>query len=152
MMAVEMLRRTAEYDYWANKTCFDAITAAGKQPKAEELFGHILNAQRIWHARIAGLDSTGIEVFPAADMTAFGARIGEVRALWEVFLAGLNDGTLTRFAPYRTTTGAEYSTAVGDVVNHVFLHSAYHRGQIALVLRSSGAVPPATDFIAFARL
>jgi uncharacterized damage-inducible protein DinB len=30
---------------------------------------------------------------------------------------------------------------------HVLLHSVYHRGQIALQMRSSGAEPAYTDFI-----
>jgi uncharacterized damage-inducible protein DinB len=34
---------------------------------------------------------------------------------------------------------------------HVFLHSAYHRGQVSLMVRRSGGVPAPTDFIAFVR-
>ena len=30
---------------------------------------------------------------------------------------------------------------------HVTMHSAYHRGQIAMVLRDSGVAPPYTDYI-----
>jgi uncharacterized damage-inducible protein DinB len=36
---------------------------------------------------------------------------------------------------------------VEDVLTHVLFHSAYHRGQIALQMRASGAEPAYTDFI-----
>jgi uncharacterized damage-inducible protein DinB len=38
-------------------------------------------------------------------------------------------------------------SAVQDVLTHVVLHSAYHRGQIASLMRAGGAVPAYTDFI-----
>jgi len=40
---------------------------------------------------------------------------------------------------------------VQDILTHVLLHSAYHRGQIASQVRSSGEQPPYTDFIHAAR-
>jgi uncharacterized damage-inducible protein DinB len=35
---------------------------------------------------------------------------------------------------------------------HVALHGAYHRGQIAQVIRQGGGEPVNTDFITFQRL
>ena len=34
-----------------------------------------------------------------------------------------------------------------DVLTHVILHSAYHRGQVALAMRAAGMEPAYTDFI-----
>jgi len=36
---------------------------------------------------------------------------------------------------------------VGDILTHVLLHSAYHRGQIAVDLRAAGLTPAYTDYI-----
>jgi uncharacterized damage-inducible protein DinB len=36
---------------------------------------------------------------------------------------------------------------VEDVLTHVLLHSAYHRGQIASQMRAGGEEPAYTDFI-----
>jgi uncharacterized damage-inducible protein DinB len=33
-----------------------------------------------------------------------------------------------------------------ELVQHVAKHSTYHRGQVVLLLRQTGQVPPATDF------
>ena len=38
-----------------------------------------------------------------------------------------------------------------DILTHVVLHSAYHRGQIASQMRAGGAPPAYTDFIHAAR-
>lgn len=42
-------------------------------------------------------------------------------------------------------------SAVRDVLLHVALHGSYHRGQLAWLARTAGAVPTATDFIVFSR-
>jgi uncharacterized damage-inducible protein DinB len=36
---------------------------------------------------------------------------------------------------------------VEDILTHVLLHSAYHRGQIASQTRAAGGTPAYTDFI-----
>jgi uncharacterized damage-inducible protein DinB len=43
--------------------------------------------------------------------------------------------------------GEPWRSAVGDVLDHVLLHGAYHRGQIASDLRAAGCEPAYTDFI-----
>jgi len=41
---------------------------------------------------------------------------------------------------------------VEDILTHVTIHSAYHRGQIASDLRAAGQAPAYTDFIHAVRL
>ena len=38
---------------------------------------------------------------------------------------------------------------LGDLIQHVTNHSTYHRGQVVLLLRLLGRVPPPTDFALF---
>ncbi|HEU5359182.1 MAG TPA: DinB family protein, partial [Gemmatimonadales bacterium] len=52
---------------------------------------------------------------------------------------------------YRNSAGLEFTSTVEDILLHVALHGAYHRGQVARALREGGAVPNATDYIAFIR-
>jgi len=40
---------------------------------------------------------------------------------------------------------------VEDILAQLFGHSWYHRGQIALLVRSIGAEPAATDFVYWTR-
>jgi uncharacterized damage-inducible protein DinB len=69
-----------------------------------------------------------------------------------LFVMTLDEATLAREAVYHNSTGAAFRTPVGDVLQHVFLHGHYHRGQAAAALREAGTTPPWTDYIAWVRL
>ena len=43
--------------------------------------------------------------------------------------------------------GEPWTSRVEDILLHVVMHSAYHRGQIASDVRASGHTPAYTDFI-----
>ena len=62
-------------------------------------------------------------------------------------LNALDEPALAEPRTYVNTKGETHTTAVGDVLLHVLLHSAYHRGQIASVVRAAGAEPAYTDYI-----
>ncbi len=48
---------------------------------------------------------------------------------------------------YTNSKGEPWTSSAGDIVMHVILHGAYHRGQIAIVIRAAGEEPAYTDFI-----
>ena len=48
---------------------------------------------------------------------------------------------------YANSKGERHANRVEDVLTHVLLHAAYHRGQVAADLRAAGAEPALTDFI-----
>jgi uncharacterized damage-inducible protein DinB len=52
---------------------------------------------------------------------------------------------------YTNSDGQHFETSVSDILTHVALHGAYHRGQVAHLLRGAGAEPQATDYIQFGR-
>jgi uncharacterized damage-inducible protein DinB len=54
---------------------------------------------------------------------------------------------LSQTVTYKNTKGEEWSSSIGDVLTHVLMHSAYHRGQIASHMREQGHTPAYTDFI-----
>ena len=41
---------------------------------------------------------------------------------------------------------------LGEILEHLHLHGAYHRGQIAAWMRWEGIAPVNTDFITFVRM
>ena len=71
----------------------------------------------------------------------------EMGIAWRDFLTKLGPGELDRTIEYRNTKGESWSNRIEDVLMHVIMHSAYHRGQIAMEMRGAGAVPAYTDFI-----
>jgi uncharacterized damage-inducible protein DinB len=54
---------------------------------------------------------------------------------------------LVRSVAYVNSKGEDWTTAVDDILFHVVLHSTYHRGQVAHVLRAGGATPAYTDYV-----
>jgi len=54
---------------------------------------------------------------------------------------------LSQMISYKNSRGEAWTSAVQDVLTHVLMHSAYHRGQIASHMRVSGQTPAYTDFI-----
>jgi uncharacterized damage-inducible protein DinB len=73
-----------------------------------------------------------------------------VESLEEV-VNGMEDGDRSRPITYRNTAGAEFTTALEDILLHVAMHGGYHRGQVAALLRSAGDEPSSTDYIQWAR-
>ena len=64
---------------------------------------------------------------------------------------GLDGRQLGATARYVNSRGQPFENATADVLDHVLLHGAHHRGQASVALRAAGATPPALDFIAWAR-
>ena len=48
---------------------------------------------------------------------------------------------------YTNSKGEPCTSRVADVLTHVALHGAHHRGQLVAELRAAGHVPPYVDFI-----
>jgi uncharacterized damage-inducible protein DinB len=52
---------------------------------------------------------------------------------------------------YKNFEGQVFTTLLSDIITHVVNHGSYHRGQISRLIRESGGIPPATDYIVFVR-
>jgi uncharacterized damage-inducible protein DinB len=52
---------------------------------------------------------------------------------------------------YLTMAGAEFKTPIRDVLTHLVMHSAYHRGQVAAAVREDGGKPTPTDYVVYLR-
>ena len=66
--------------------------------------------------------------------------------LWTEHLEKV-DGNFFETISYKNSKGEPWSSTVLDILTHVIVHSAYHRGQIASHMRETGQTPAFTDFI-----
>ncbi len=148
---MELLKRALDHMAWADGAVLEALKAsASPDPAALELLGHVLGAEHVWLARLDGRPPT-VAVWPklgVAECTSVLARNRD--GLLQSF-GTLAPGDLTRTVHYRTSAGDEFDSSIGDILLHVCLHGAYHRGQVAWLLRRGGGVPPPTDYIGFVR-
>ena len=139
------------YDAWANRRVLESLNQAQAPPKALELFAHILAAQEIWMSRLAGLDSSQIEVRPVRTLTECEEGQRRLERALDQLLHGLSDEVLDQPIDYRTTGGKQYRNTPRQILTHVAFHGQHHRGQIAAFLREAGATPVPTDLIAHYR-
>ncbi len=160
MTTLADLRDDLNYDAWANARVLRSLEAAqparpaqppGAPEQAVRVLGHILGAQRVWLARLRGQDTSAVAIWPDLSLDECAAHLGHLQTAYDAYLAGLTEADLSGQVTYRNSRGEPFETAVRDILRQVFRHGAYHRGQIALLLREQGHEPAGTDFITFVR-
>jgi uncharacterized damage-inducible protein DinB len=147
MELVEYLRRQFAYDEWANREVLDALRVGQSSTvKPRQLLAHILSAERLWLERIRKQPQT-FPVWPDFSLDQCESQISELASLWLEYLEHLSSAALSQRVPYQNSKGEAWTNTVADILTHVVLHSAYHRGQIASHMRATGEQPAYTDFI-----
>jgi uncharacterized damage-inducible protein DinB len=147
MELLEYLRRQFAYDSWANRAVLTALsrnTSSSARPL--QLLTHILSAERLWLERIRKKPQS-LPVWPDFPADRCEAQISELDRLWREYLGQLSPSALSEKVAYKNSKGEPWASTVEDVLTHVLLHSAYHRGQIASQMRAGGEEPAYTDFI-----
>ena len=143
----DYLRRQFAYDEWANREVLNAIRAAGDDnPRSLQLMSHILAAELVWLERLKGQPQS-VPVWPQPDLAQCEAQAAKLGGQWLEFLDLITAGDVSQSISYRNSKGEEWTNTIVDVLTHVVMHSAYHRGQIATHMRATGQTPAYTDFI-----
>jgi uncharacterized damage-inducible protein DinB len=151
MSVLEHFRRQFEYEFWANGEVLRALAALSEAPaQALTTFSHIIAANWVWLDRLEGRPQR-LPVWADLSVTENGQHLQELQAGWQSYLGSLSDQTLWSRCGYINSKGERWESTVSDILSHVLLHSAYHRGQVALEMRRSGNAPAYTDFIHAAR-
>jgi uncharacterized damage-inducible protein DinB len=144
---IRHFRRQLAYDVWANREVLTTVRASrASAARGLQLLAHILSAELLWLERLQQRPQSH-PVWPEMSLEQCEAWIGEVSDLWRKYLGALGPDDLGKTVSYKNSKGEPWSSSVEDVVTHVMLHSAYHRGQIASFMRANGDIPAYTDFI-----
>jgi uncharacterized damage-inducible protein DinB len=147
MELLEHLRRQFAYDEWANREVLAGLkTSAHPTPRPLQLLAHILSAERLWLERIRE-QTQSLPVWPDFALDQCEEQIAGLARLWSEFLGQISPAGLSETVVYKNSKGEPWTSTVEDILTHVVLHSAYHRGQIASQVRAGGEQPAYTDFI-----
>ena len=145
------LKRLFHYDRWANREALASVRAIPSPPaRSLKLIGHIVGAEALWHARLTG-GQAPLPVWPDLAAGQVETWLGDLESLWRKYLDRVIPGRLEERVSYTNSRGEPFTSTVEDVLTHVVVHSAYHRGQIAADVRAAGHQPAYTDFILAAR-
>jgi len=161
-MTLDELRRLNAYNGWANHRLLDAAARLDPEHLTQPLGGSFGNLMAIFR-HVLGAESTWLERFHGRSPRAFEAEgalgtLAAVRARWATldgeyaaFLDGLGEHDVAREVAYRSFKGDPFRHPLGVLLQHVYNHSTYHRGQVTMSLRILGAEPVATDFVLYVR-
>jgi uncharacterized damage-inducible protein DinB len=141
------LRRQFAYDAWANQEVVKAIQrAVGDNARSLQLMSHILAAERVWFDRLKQQPQS-VPVWPTTNLAQCESEAECLGRIWLEYLNTLSDADIGDTVSYKNTKGEDWKSTVFDILSHVIMHSAYHRGQIASHMRASGQTPAYTDYI-----
>ena len=150
MNTVVHLRELFRYNDWANRRVI-VILKENSTEKALSVLAHLLTTEAEYFARLYGKDSTGFDFWPALTIEQCGRLARDNSEKYEKMLRGFDEEGLDLVTQYRTSEGLPKENTFREVLTHVVMHSAIHRGNIVLSLRESGLVPPQTDYIIYLR-
>jgi len=122
------------------------VSGAGAPAAAVRVMAHVAAAEHLWKNRLHA-DPTPVVVWPESSVDEIAAQLDGLGRILPAFVAGLAVVDLVRPVAYVNSKGEAWTTSVEDILLHVVLHSAYHRGQVAFVLRAAGATPAYTDYV-----
>jgi uncharacterized damage-inducible protein DinB len=145
------LRQLFEHLRWADERVQESLTEAVNPPSHTlDLFAHVVAAEHVWLSRMRG-EKPEVAVWPKLSLSQC-LELGTRNA--DEFLAlveSLDEIGLDSGVTYKNSAGLEFTSSFRDILLHVALHGAYHRGQIAAAIRAGGDTPAPTDYIAFVR-
>jgi uncharacterized damage-inducible protein DinB len=151
---LDALRDLYAHQAWADAQHWAALSAAAGALRSEELkdrLVHLHGAQRIWLGRWKGASVP----FPTPGQFTV---LEEIRTFAQAthrdlatFLSGLDEHALAATIRYTDLKGSAHAQPLGGLMLHLALHSQYHRGQNASLLKRLGHPAPATDFVQWLR-
>jgi uncharacterized damage-inducible protein DinB len=145
-------RELFEYDYWANSETLASLkTVPGGSEKARKAICHVIGAQRIWMSWFENPAPPTAQPWPDLTLEECSPAIDDLRLRWTAILEGLTPDKLASDLTYFSLKGTENRTPIQDVLMHLVLHSAFHRGQVAAAVREAGGKPAPTDYAVYLR-
>jgi uncharacterized damage-inducible protein DinB len=147
-----MEQQLLEYEIWALGRLLRALARCSPVPpyKAQLIMAHVLNAHRIWHDRIKGVE---VRTTPWEERSLDDCEklVNELKEEFAGLLSGLSPQRLTESVSYKNTKGQAFTNTIGDILQHLLMHSAYHRGQVNALIRQAGGEPAIIDYIEYVR-
>lgn len=149
-----MLAKLYDHLTWADANARDALrgmpASSDEAVRATALYAHIAGAEHVWLVRLLGRPAE-FAVWPELDLATGAELAARTARELQLYVASLGALDLEREVEYTNSAGRSFRSRLDDILVHVALHGAYHRGQIALLTRQGGGAPASTDYIAFVR-
>jgi uncharacterized damage-inducible protein DinB len=145
------MRKLLAHLEWADTRVLDSLRASSHpNQRALDLYAHVLGAEHVWLSRMLKR-APREKIWPDLTIERAAALAAENAAGLRGLLDSCSANELQRKVAYNNSAGLPFESTLEDMLLQVALHGCYHRGQVALLLRDTGAEPAPTDYIAFIR-
>jgi uncharacterized damage-inducible protein DinB len=143
--AVTPLSKLIDHSVWANENCVDFLAEGFASDEfLMKRMAHILLGERAWFQRLSG-DEPDRDIWKRMTVSELRGMHARHRTMYDELLRG----NLQRVIAYKRFTGEACQSQVADILLHLTLHGAHHRGQMATYLSGKGTKPINTDFLQF---
>jgi uncharacterized damage-inducible protein DinB len=148
------------YNRWANRQYLDVIATLDAGQFTRQLGGsfgsvrdtlvHLAWAEWLWVKRWQNT-SPQVRVTPGEFPTVESVRayLEDVEQGQTRIFEGENPDIRTVRIRYTNLKKQVWEYSLEEMVQHVVMHSAYHRGQLATLLRQLNVIPPTTDYLIY---
>ena len=150
MNTIDHLRELFRYNDWANRRIIVSLKQADSE-KSRSILAHLLTTEEEYFARLYGKDSTGFNFWPDLSIDECGTLARTISEKYDRLLKRFDEEGLDLYTRYKNSSGTEFENSFRELLSHVLLHSATHRGNIILKLREEGLEPPKIDHIIYLR-
>ena len=139
------LSKLIDHCVWANENWIRFLAEGFASDEfLMKRMAHILLGERAWFQRLAG-DEPDRDIWKMMTVT----ELREIHDRHRTRYDDLLRGNLQRVIAYKRFTGEEYQSPVADILLHLALHGAHHRGQMATHVSDKGVKPINVDFVQF---
>ncbi|SRR5579871_24866 len=160
----DLLVQYAEYNLWSNERMFVVINGLNYEQQHKEIISsfnsiyktsfHVWRSGYMWWERFQHGKNDGE---PKDNFNGSIKNISDALferdKNWMDFISRSTDESLQKILSYENLRGEKFGEPAYLILQHVFNHSSYHRGQLVTMLRQTGTEKiPSTDFIVWARL
>jgi len=148
------------YNRWANFCLIEATSELDMErftqnlissfPSIQQTWVHILWAEELWLERWQGhsfVEELNPNNYPTSDHIK--QKMENLSKSQIQLLNRYQSGDENKKISYENFQGEKWAYTLQQMVQHMTMHSAYHRGQLVTLLRQLGMKPPNTDYLMF---
>ena len=154
MSQIERYRVLYEHEKDCNDKMLAMIASVPEAGRSESRFqqavtlaGHLAACRENWLDRMTGQSDGSVAWWDAGcKLASLRPRFAALEGRWTEYLAGLSDDQLAQEFEF-TEGGPSFHLPTEVQVEQLFGHTAYHRGQIVLLVDQLGGETVDTDYV-----
>jgi uncharacterized damage-inducible protein DinB len=136
---------------WADISVLNLLEKQNiREEKVVELISHIVISEDTCYKRITNeyYENRFWDILSIEECKRI---VEQTSSKYMKYILALPENDFQKKISYKNSRGIDYTTSVEDLLTHVAFHGIYHRGQIMLLMRSSGKDVAATDYAMYMR-